>query len=128
MSSTRDVSPRLRTREDLYELICTGELTRSELVERTGLSRSTVNQAVTRLLATGRISVGDVAAKGPGSGSGRPAARLRAISIGAPVAGIDFGHNHVYVAVADALGRPLGHAETYVDVDLNATSAMDAAA
>ncbi len=129
MKPAREVSPRLRTREDLYEIIRgAGELTRSELVDLTGLSRSTVNQAVGRLLVEGRISEGEAATKGPGSGSGRPATKLRVVASGAPVAGIDFGHNHVYVAVADALGRPLGDAEARLDVDLDAMTAMEAAA
>jgi predicted NBD/HSP70 family sugar kinase len=129
MPTERELSPRLRTREEIFELIrARGELTRAELVHATGLPRSTVNQAVGRLIADGRISEGEAVAKGPGSGSGRPAATLRPVASGSPVAGIDFGHNHVCVAVADPLGEILGEAEEHLDVDLNATGAMDVAA
>jgi predicted NBD/HSP70 family sugar kinase len=122
-------SPRLRTSQKLYDLIRTGgEVTRAGLVESTGLSRSAVNQAVGALLAAGRIAQGEAEGKGPGSGSGRPAAVLRAVASGAHVAGIDFGHNHVYVALANALGEEIAHAETRLDVDLNAITALDAAA
>jgi len=118
-------SPRDRTREDLYELIRSGmAVTRSELAESTGMSRSTVNHAVGRLLAENRVTESDVEVKGPGSGSGRPAARLAVIATGSPVAAIDFGHNHVHVAVATSLGEPLDEEHVVLDVDLNAPEAM----
>ncbi|WP_213814377.1 ROK family transcriptional regulator [Glaciihabitans sp. dw_435] len=123
------VSLRDRTRDDLYELIAEGnELTRPELVVLTGMSRTTVNQAVGRLVAEGRVAESEQKHKGPGSGSGRPATSLIAVANGDPVVGIDFGHNHIQVAVADALGRPLGERYVEVDVDLLASEAMDLAA
>ncbi|GMA23646.1 transcriptional regulator [Luteimicrobium album] len=126
---TTHSSPRERTREDLYWLIRTSEeVTRSALVEVTGLSRSTVNHAVSRLIADGLIQETEPSAKGPGSGSGRPATRLSAVAAGAHVAGIDFGHNHIYVAVADGLGRTVGEERIELDVDLQASEAMDTAA
>ena len=121
-------SPRDRTREDLYHLIRSREATRAELVELTGISRSTVNHAVGRLLADGRVTETDMESKGPGSGSGRPATRLRAVASGCPVAAMDFGHNHVHVAVSDQLGRILGERRVTIDVDLEATAALDLAA
>lgn len=129
MSTTYErAAPRLRTREDLLQLIrAHDEVTRSELVELTGMSRSTVNQAVGRLLADGRVTESLTPGQGRGSGSGRPAARLKAVAAGAPVAGIDFGHNHVHVAVADALGTVIADERTTLEVDLHATDAMDAA-
>lgn len=118
-----------RTRSDLYRRIRAGEqVTRGELVDATGLARSTVNSAVSRLLSDGLITETEVELKGPGSGSGRPAVQLRAKSSGDPVGGIDFGHSHVRVAVADALGRPIGQAYERLDVDLEAAAAMDLAA
>jgi len=121
-------SPRDRTREDLYELIRAGvAATRSELADATGMSRSTVNHAVGRLLSENRITESDVETKGPGSGSGRPAARLAVVATGGPIGAIDFGHNHVRVAVADSLGEPIGEEHAVLDVDLNATEAMTCA-
>lgn len=119
-------SPRDRTREDLFQLIrAREEVTRTEIVELTGMSRSTVNNAIGRLLAEGRVTETEMQAKGPGSGSGRPATGLKAVATGAPVAAIDFGHNHIHVALADALGRALGDERVTLDVDLRATDAMD---
>ncbi|SDJ26927.1 Sugar kinase of the NBD/HSP70 family, may contain an N-terminal HTH domain [Frankineae bacterium MT45] len=129
MRATDNVSPRDRTREDLYQLVRSGdEVTRAELAERTGLSRSTVNHCVGRLLAEGRIVEVETRTKGRGSGSGRPGVSLSAVASGAPVAGIDFGHSHVTVALADALGRELGEAHLLLDVDLNARDALEFAA
>ena len=67
-------SLRERTREDLYQLICAhSNVTRPDLMELTGFSRSTVNHAVGQLLADGRVIEAELVVKGPGSGSGRPA-------------------------------------------------------
>lgn len=123
------ISARERTREDLYALISGAEdLTRPDLIERTGMSRSTINNAVGRLLADGRVVESDAESKGRGSGSGRPATKLVAVASGAAVGGIDFGHNHIQVAVADSLGRPLGERSVEVDVDLRADQSMQIAA
>ncbi|ROS31350.1 ROK family transcriptional regulator [Cellulomonas sp. PhB150] len=129
MATTSErTAPRLRTREDLLHLIrANDDVTRAELVELTGMSRSTVNQSVGRLIADGRITESEALPQGRGSGSGRPAAGLKAVADGAPVAGIDFGHNHVHVAVADALGKPIADERTTLDVDLRATDAIDVA-
>lgn len=123
------VSVRDRTRDDLLGLIrSSGGTTRPELVAVTKMSRSTVNQAVGRLLDEGRVYETVQQEKGPGSGSGRPATRLVATTSSSPVAGIDFGHNHVRVAVADERGVLLGQASREIDVDLRAFEALDLAA
>ncbi len=130
MTSPSDRAPaRDRTREDLYHLVRTSrEITRSELAQLTGMPRSTVNHAVGRLLAEGRIVEVEVRAKGPGSGSGRPAVSLATVPSHAPVGGIDFGHSHVAVAVADGRGRLLGEERLELDVDLKAIEALEFAA
>ena len=130
MTTPPDRAPaRDRTREDLYHLIRNSrEITRSQLAERSGMPRSTVNHAVGRLLADGRIVEVEVRAKGPGSGSGRPAVTLAPVPSRAPVGGIDFGHSHVTVAVADGLGRLLGEERLDLDVDLHAVEALEFAA
>ncbi|MDH2413111.1 ROK family protein [Nocardioides sp. CER19] len=120
-------SPRERTREELLRLIrAGGGVTRADLTRLSGLSRSAVNAAVASLLADQAVTESDTAPKGPGTGSGRPGTRLRAN--GGPVAGIDFGHNHLHVAIADTTGAVLGDRRVEMDVDLAAEEAMDAAA
>ena len=129
MTVERDSSPRQRTRSELFELIRNrGEVTRSELIALTGMPRSTVNQSIGRLFAEGRIVEVDVEPKGPGSGSGRPSTRLRAVVAGGSVAGIDFGHSHVHVALGDEQGSTIAVAQAELDVDLCAAEALDAAA
>lgn len=83
--------------------------TRTDIVEITGMSRSTVDNAVGRLLAEGRVIETEMQAKGPGSGSDYPATGLKAVPSSAPSQAIDFGHNHIHVALVDALGRALGN-------------------
>ena len=125
----QSVSLRARTGEVLYRLISEhGEMSRPDLAVATGMSRSTVNQAVSRLMRDGRIAEAQQRPKGPGSGSGRPATGLVAIRVIKPVGAIDFGHSHVQVAIADPAGVILGEARTELDVDLHATDALDAAA
>jgi predicted NBD/HSP70 family sugar kinase len=122
-------SVRDRTRDELLRLIVAhSALTRPEIVELTGMSRTTVNQAISRLIADGLIVEAEPAAKGPGSGSGRPATTLQPVAQGLPVAGIDIGHSHIQVAVADSLGRILGERFERIDVDLHATRTFDLAA
>lgn len=122
-------SLRDRTREDIYELIRSQvATTRSALSDVTGVSRSTVNHAVGRLLADNRVVESTNEAKGPGSGSGRPAATLKVVASGGPVASIDFGHNHVHVAIADSLGNIIADERVELNVDINASNAMACAA
>lgn len=122
-------SPRDRTREDVFRHIQTADrATRARIVELSGLSRSTVNHAVSRLLADERVTETQAEGGGPGSGRGRPAAILRVVRRDSPVAAIDFGHNHVNVALGDSLGSPIAEERVDLDVDLRATEAMDHAA
>ena len=103
-----------------------GGATRAEMVRMSGLSRSAVDGAIAYLLAHGKLHELEAEPRGPGGGSGRPGARL--LVRGNPVAGVDFGHNHVHVAVADAFGRLVDDQRVELDVDLAAEASMDAAA
>lgn len=122
------VSARTRTQEDLFGLIARQEdMTRPELMRLTGMSRSTINNAVAKLIADGRVEETDLLSRGPGAGSGRPATRLVAVNEGSVVGAIDFGHNHVRAAIADASGRLIGERSVQSEVDVNADDAMDTA-
>lgn len=122
------MSARNRTREDIYRHIwATQGTTRPALAEVTGLSPSTVGSAVGWLLANGRIVESKQEDKGPGSGSGRPATILRPAPSGDAVAGIDFGHSHIRIALAPATGEPVEEVSVSVDVDLRAEEALDVA-
>lgn len=128
-ADTGRASARALVREDVFELVrAAGELTRGELVERSGLPRSTVHNVVARLLAEGRVVEARPEDKGPGSGRGRPGTKLRAVPRGAHVGAIDFGHSHITVAVADALGGLVAQERLEFGVDLAADEALDLAA
>lgn len=120
-------SPRDQTRMKLLGLIRrSGNVTRAELIEATGFSRSTVGHAVSRLIESGLVEEAEPASKGPGSGSGRPGLTLRPITSQNRVAAMDFGHRHVSVGIADASGNELRRATVTGGGD--AFSMLDAAA
>lgn len=123
------VSPRFRTREEILRLIRDSQgITRPSLCEATGLSPSAVGHVVARLKADGLVKESDPEEKGPGTGSGRPAILLTAVDQGSAVAGIDFGHSHIRVAIANSVGEILDESIVRIDVDLQATEALDRAA
>ena len=78
---------------------------RSELVERTGLSRAIVAQRVGELIERGLVTEGDV---GPSTG-GRPPRQLTFHSDGGYVLVADLGATSIDVAVTTLDGRILGH-------------------
>ncbi|WP_155368404.1 ROK family transcriptional regulator [Catellatospora vulcania] len=78
-----------------------GALSRGEIAERVGLSRTTVSEITGDLLERGAITVVDTDAAGR-TGSGRPAERLALDPGSGQFMGVDFGHRRVHVAVADA--------------------------
>lgn len=84
---------------------------RSEIVERTGLTRSTVAQRVSALLARGLLTE----AMAPSTG-GRPPRTLRLRADAGHVLVADVGATSLDLAVADLTGRILGHADADADV------------
>src|SRR5689334_14492149 len=98
-----------------------GPVSRTELARHLDLPKSTVAAVVEELLADGSIVETPACPGGSGSGSGRPARSLRLAGIAGVVVGIDFGHRHVRVALADGDCRILGEDAAEVDVDRRAT-------
>ena len=118
-----------RTDEAVLKLVrAAGDSSRAELAAATGIAQSTINQAVSRLLGRGLLRQITTSPKGAGSGSGRPATRLALARSSGVTAAIDFGHNHVRVAVADARDGFSAERELLIDVDLRGTEAMETAA
>lgn len=127
--TTGRLSLRDRTREEVYGLICASrDLTRTALVERTRLSGSTINHAVARLLAEGRIVESPAPVKGPGSGSGRPGTLLNAVASATRTGAIDFGHRHLRVALGDDMGNVVDEIIVPLNVDQSPERALDVAA
>lgn len=92
-----------RTHEErvLASLRDGGALSRGELARRVGLSRTTLSEITTHLLARGAVVVVDTDSASR-RGSGRPAERLALDPASGQFLGVDFGHRRVQVAVADA--------------------------
>lgn len=78
-----------------------GALSRGELAEAVGLSRTTISEITRDLLGHGSVVVLDTDADSR-AGSGRPAERLVLDPDSGQFMGVDFGHRRVRVAVADA--------------------------
>jgi predicted NBD/HSP70 family sugar kinase len=100
-------------------------LSRSEICERTGLSRTTVSAIVAELLADSTLhTVSFPARAGVPSGAGRrptflALARPRGYGIG-----VDIGHEYVQVAIADLAGRVLAHQVSPLDATAGAPAAV----
>jgi predicted NBD/HSP70 family sugar kinase len=104
-----------------------GELSRAQLADATGLSRTTIHGLVRELRSDGAIDerVGRPVA---GRRTGRPPAVLRLRPRSGAVVGVDLGHRHLRVAVADLGGRILGERAADARVDPSAHATLDLAA
>lgn len=101
------------------------EVTRAELADRTGLSRATVSALVRDLERDGLVAVGT-----GGSAVGRTGRRPEVVRLtrrAGAVLGVDFGHEHVRVAVSDLAGNVLCAHSARADVDRGMESALSTA-
>lgn len=109
----------------IVDALRNGAASRSQLVRLTGLSRTTVTSLVADLQAAGLVVE---QADGTAShGRGRPPSLLRLDPSAGAALGIDFGHTHLRVAVADLASTLLAERSVELDVDLEAARALDAA-
>jgi predicted NBD/HSP70 family sugar kinase len=102
-----------------------GPVSRSELSRAIGLPRSTTTALVAELLREGLITEAPARSGGAGSGSGRPATLLSLRKPDGLVAGFDFGHRHIRVAVATGDGKILAEESVQLDVDRQADVALE---
>lgn len=118
---------RRRNRQRVIEVLrIRGQISQAEIARATGLSRTTVSTLVAELKDSGLIS--DVDLGTTNGRGGRPAVGLMLTDRSEFVGGIDFGHSHVQVAVADTAHNLLGERRCDLDVDHRAAEALDAAA
>jgi predicted NBD/HSP70 family sugar kinase len=103
-----------------------GSASRSDLARLTGLSRTTVATLVTDLQSSGLV-VERPAGDGEPAGRGRPPTLLQLDPSAGVVVGVDFGHRHVRVAVADLSSTVLAERAVPLDVDHAAATALAAA-
>ena len=120
---------RQRSRHQLLNLIRErGSITRNDLGRLTGLSRSAIAEGVQGLIRDNLVVEEGTQTIGSSSVRGRPAALLAPCRPAGLVAGIDFGHAHVSVAVAGTDGSVLVEHRESVNVDDEAATALDTAA
>jgi predicted NBD/HSP70 family sugar kinase len=85
----------------------------SDIAQRTGLSRPTIEAVLTDFAA--RELVDEAAVEGAGSAGGRPARRFRFAAESGLVAGLDAGPRDARVIVADLTGRIVAERATRLD-------------
>jgi predicted NBD/HSP70 family sugar kinase len=104
-----------------------GHTSQADIARVTGLSRTTVSKLVAELKVSGLVGEVEVSATDPrGVHGGRPAVQLTLRDTSQAVVGIDFGHSHVQVAVANLAHNVLAERIRYLDVNHRATEAFDA--
>jgi len=118
---------RERNRERVIEVLrMQGRTSQAEIARTTGLSRTTVSTLVAELKDSGLVFRAD----GPASKArgGRPGVQLMLQDSAKAVIGIDFGHSHVQVAVADLAHKVLAERMCALDVNRRAADALEASA
>jgi predicted NBD/HSP70 family sugar kinase len=102
-----------------------GHISQSEIARMTGLSRTTVHTLVSELKDSGVVH--EVETGVPDFRGGRPAVLLMLRDSSLAVVGIDFGHSHVGVAVANIGHDVLAERRCDLDVSHDAKAALDTA-
>ena len=116
---------RLRVIDALRER---GAISRADIARQTGLSRSTVSSLVADLQAAGLVVEREVASGPRGPEGGRPPVLIALDQSAGALVGIDFGHRHARIAVADLSFTVLAERVAEIDVDTAGHDALDLAA
>ncbi len=118
---------RLRIIEALYRHPLSS---RADLARATQLSRATVSTLVEELVRIGLVEE-HVRAAAPGAtaegGVGRPPVLLSLVSGAAFAIGLDFGHQHIRVALCDLSGEPVVDDYSLAEVDRAPIESLDLA-
>src|ERR1700694_2102309 len=103
-----------------------GRISQADIARVTGLSRTTVHTLVAELKESGVVEeIETIVSAVPG---GRPGMQLALRNSSLSVIGIDFGHSHVQVAVADIAHNVLAERRSDLDVNRHAREALDMSA
>jgi predicted NBD/HSP70 family sugar kinase len=94
--------------------------TQAELARETGLARATVSNIVRELSAAGLVD--------SEAGSGRRGSAVRLSPAAGVVAGVDFGHSHLAVAIGDLTGQVLAEERRNLATALEHEEALELAA
>lgn len=118
-------APRPGNRERVVELLRTrGALTRADLARLLNISRATVSTVVSGLHSDGLLVESDRATGGVHQRRGRPGSLLTLNPAAGAVVGIDFGHTHVRVIVADLAHQVLTEQIQVLERDHDARHAL----
>jgi predicted NBD/HSP70 family sugar kinase len=118
---------RLNRRRVISALREHGLVSRAEIARRTGLSRTTVSSLVSELQSDGLVVEREEPGAAHGEQGGRPPILLSFdVSAGAAL-GIDFGHSHVRVAVADLSSNILAERAAPMDIDHESQEGLEVA-
>jgi predicted NBD/HSP70 family sugar kinase len=112
----------------LAVLASRGPTSRADLARATGLSRTTVSSLVAELIHSGQAAETPDRGRPHKGGSGRPPVLVTLTVAAGVVAGVDVGHRHVRVALADRAGQVLAERTAAVDVDGQGAATLDHAA
>ncbi|HVV19263.1 MAG TPA: ROK family transcriptional regulator, partial [Pseudonocardiaceae bacterium] len=107
----------------LQALTESSELSRAELVQRTGLARATVGSVVYDLIGAGLVVETATAA----TRTGRPPQLLSLAADGAYAIGLDIGHDHVRAVRTDLVGTSRWDHTVPLAVDEDPGGALDTA-
>jgi predicted NBD/HSP70 family sugar kinase len=118
---------RLNRRRVINALRQNGMISRAEIARRTSLSRSTVSSLVAELQADGLVVEREEPGAAHGEQGGRPPILLSFDASAGAALGIDFGHSHVRVAVADLSSTILAERAEPLDTDHAAHEGLDVA-
>jgi predicted NBD/HSP70 family sugar kinase len=114
---------RLRVIETIYRHPATS---RAEIMRRTGLARQTVSTVVEELARAGVVEE-SAAEDERRRNMGRPPILLSLVPGAAFAVGLDFGHQHIRVAVCDLSGQPVVDDWSPAEVDHAPTQSFDLA-
>jgi predicted NBD/HSP70 family sugar kinase len=109
-------------------LRASGAVSRAEIARQTGLSRSTVSSLVADLQDTGLVHEREPDSSRRGPEGGRPGVLVALDRSAGTLVGIDFGHDHVSVAISDLSYEILAERTISLEVDDAAAESLDAAA
>ncbi|MBV9604471.1 MAG: ROK family transcriptional regulator, partial [Solirubrobacterales bacterium] len=117
---------RLRIIEALYRRPASS---RADLARETMLSRATVSTLIEELVRAGLVEENAAAPAGVAgeTGVGRPPVLLSLVSGAAFAVGLDFGHQHIRVALCDLSGEPIVDDYSLAQVDHAPIESLDLA-
>lgn len=111
----------------LIEVLYRQPASRTDLARLTGLSRPTISSLVDELAGAGIVEERDRSETQTRRGSGRPPQLLTLVKSAAFAIGLDFGHDHVRIAVCDLSGERVIDDWSAADVDHQPVESLDLA-